>query len=145
MKLTDRFVGALGVGIAGFFIWRATLIEEPFISDPVGPKIFPIIICLLLGLASLALVLRPDPEPEWPRLSGILEVVGGLVVFLAYTELLPVLGFVIATIFGAGYLSWRLGARPVAAAIAGLAIALGIYVIFHLALGLNLARGPLGF
>ena len=33
----------------------------------------------------------------------------------------------------------------VEAVIAGVAIALGIYLVFHLALGLTLARGPLGF
>ncbi|WP_445681001.1 tripartite tricarboxylate transporter TctB family protein [Radicibacter daui] len=145
MKITDRILGVIALGIAAFFIWRATLIEEPFISDPVGPRVFPIIICVLVGLTGLGLILKPDPEPQWPALATLLEIGAGTAVFVAYAELLPLLGFVIATVFAAGYLAWRLGATLPKAALAGLAISLGIFVVFHLALGLNLARGPLGF
>ena len=52
---------------------------------------------------------------------------------------------VIATAFASAYLTWRLGSTLVQSAIIGVSTALGIYVIFHLVLGLSLARGPLGF
>jgi len=42
-------------------------------------------------------------------------------------------------------LSWRLGSAPVWAAVSGVGISVGIYVVFHLVLGLSLAKGPLGF
>lgn len=145
MQITDRLLGMSGVAIAAFFIWRATLIEESFISDPVGPRVFPIIICVLLGLAGLGIILRPDPEPHWPAMPGLLEVLAGTVVFVAYAELLPVLGFVIATFLAGGFLAWRLGASPLRAVIAGVAISLGIYTVFNLVLGLTLATGPFGF
>lgn len=144
-QTTDRIVGVAAIGIAAFFIWRTTLIETPFISDPVGPKSFPVIVCVLLGLAGLGMILKPDPDPKWPQLAGFLEVAAGTLVFIAYAELLPVLGFVIATFFAGAYLAWRLGSSVLAAAIAGAAISLGIYVVFHLGLGLTLAVGPLGF
>ena len=142
---TDRLLGFAGLLVAGFFVWRTTLIAEPFISDPVGPKVFPLIICALIGMASLAIILRPDPEPDWPGLAGLLEVGAGAVVFVAYAYLLPDLGFVIATFLAAGFLAWRLGASPVRAVVAGAGISFGIYAVFYLILGLSLARGPLGF
>lgn len=145
MHGTDRMVGAIGLALAGFFIWRATLIDEPFISDPVGPRVFPVIVCVLVALASLVIILRPDPEPAWPATAGLREVAAGVAVFVGYAELLPVLGFVVATFIGSGFLSWRLGARAREAMVAGAAIALGIYGTFHLILGLSLARGPWGF
>jgi hypothetical protein len=40
----DRALGGFGLALAAFFSWQATQIEESFISDPVGPKIFPMII-----------------------------------------------------------------------------------------------------
>ena len=46
------------------------------------------------------------------------------------------------------YLSSELGPywqNPLLALVAGVAIAVGIYVVFHLVLGLSLARGPWGF
>jgi putative tricarboxylic transport membrane protein len=64
---------------------------------------------------------------------------------VAYTYALPVAGFVLSTAITSGILSWRLGAKPVAATIAGVSISGGIYVVFHLVLQLSLARGPWGF
>jgi putative tricarboxylic transport membrane protein len=64
---------------------------------------------------------------------------------LAYTFLLEPLGFVLATALAASLLSWRLGAPLAIAGMSGVGIAVGIYVVFHLILGLSLARGPWGF
>lgn len=145
MQRTDRIVGGIAILVAIFFIWRTTLIEIPFISDPLGPKTFPVIICVVLALAGLGMILKPDAEPHWPKLSGFMEVGMGIAVLIAYTEFLPILGFIIATFFGAGILVWRLGASLAHAMIAGVGISLGIYAVFHLALGLPLAVGPFGF
>lgn len=143
--MSDRIMGGVGLLLAAFFIWQATLIQESFISDPVGPKIFPIIIGGLVGLSSLAIFLKPDDEPEWPDFSRLFEVGLTVAVMIAYAYALPTAGFVVSTAVAAGYLSWRLGTPPVKAAVAGAVIAIGIYVVFHLILGLSLARGPWGF
>jgi len=143
--MSDRILGGLGLLLALFFIWQATLIKESFISDPVGPKVFPIIIGVLVGLSSLAIFFKPDDEPEWPEFSRLFEVGLTIAVMIAYAYALPTAGFVVSTAVTAAYLSWRLGTPPVKAAIAGAAIAIGIYVVFHLILGLSLARGPWGF
>ena len=68
-----------------------------------------------------------------------------MIVLVAYAQLLPVLGFLISTAVAAAFLSWRLGAGLIQAIIAGILISVGIYVVFHLILGLSLARGPFGF
>lgn len=141
----DRALGGFGLVLAALFVWQASVIQESFMSDPVGPKGFPFIIGALLAVASLVILLRPDPAPKWPELRGLIEIAIATLVLVAYASLLPDLGFVIATAFTAAYFSWRLGATPISAAVAGVAIALGIYVVFHLLLGLNLAKGPLGF
>jgi putative tricarboxylic transport membrane protein len=127
------------------FIAGATRIQSALVFDALGPKTFPIIIGVLLAIASLYPLLRPDPEPDWPARARGLEIVAALVVMVAYALLLEPLGFVVATALAAAVLSWRLGASLGAAAIAGVGISVGIYVVFHLILGLSLARGPLGF
>ena len=91
------------------------------------------------------MVLRPDPNPEWPAAGRLIEIALSVVVLVAYANMLSLVGFVIATAFASAYLSWRLGAAPLGAVIAGIVISVGIYVIFHLILGLSLARGPFGF
>lgn len=143
--MSDRIFGAVGLLLALIFAWQASVIEESFLSDVVGPKAFPYIIAALLGLSSLFFLLRPDPEPAWPRWGRLAEIGLAVLVMLAYTEALPLAGFVVATVFCAGYIAWRLGSRPLEAALTGLGTSVGIYVVFHLILGLSLARGPWGF
>ncbi|MBV7407807.1 tripartite tricarboxylate transporter TctB family protein [Maritimibacter sp. DP1N21-5] len=143
--MSDRIFGVVGLLLAIGFALTALSIEESFLSDAVGPKAFPLIIAVILGLSSLVIALRPDPEPHWPAFGRLAEIAGAVVVMLLYAELLPVVGFVIATAFAAAYLGWRLGSGPLGAVLTGVGTSLGIYVIFHLVLGLSLARGPLGF
>lgn len=143
--MSDRIFGGIGLALAVFFIWQANLIELSFISDPVGPRTFPIIIGALLGLASLVVLLRPDPAPRWPTAARLFEIAVSVAVMIAYALLLPELGFVIATAFAAAFLTWRLGTTPLWAIVVGVSTSLGIYLVFHLILGLSLARGPLGF
>ena len=143
--LSDRIFGLIGLALALGYALSALAIKESFLSDAVGPKTFPLIIAGVLGLASAAIVLRPDPDPVWPALPRLAEIGAAVLVMVLYARLLPELGFVIATAFAAGYLAWRLGTRPLGAVLTGVGVSVGIYTVFHLALGLSLARGPLGF
>lgn len=143
--MSDRIFGVFGILLAIGFAMAALVIEESFLSDAVGPKAFPLIIATILGLASAAIALRPDPAPHWPALSRLVEIAAAVVVMVLYAQFLPVVGFVIATAIAGAYLSWRLGSAPLGALLTGVGTSVGIYVVFHLVLGLSLARGPLGF
>ncbi|MBY6091496.1 tripartite tricarboxylate transporter TctB family protein [Maritimibacter alkaliphilus] len=143
--MSDRIFGVLGLLLAIGFAIAATQIEESFLSDAVGPKAFPLIIATILGVSSAIIAFRPDPEPVWPSLGRLVELLAAVVVMVLYAEFLPVAGFVFATAIAAAYLSWRLGNGPIASVLTGVGISVGIYVIFHLVLGLSLARGPFGF
>ncbi|QKV19719.1 tripartite tricarboxylate transporter TctB family protein [Oricola thermophila] len=143
--MSDRIFGVIGLLLAGFYAWQATLIQESFIQDPVGPKAFPFIIAVVLAASGIVFVLKPDPAPDWPAVGRIFEIAVTVAVMIAYALALPEAGFVVSTAVAAAFLSWRLGAKPARALAAGIAISVGIYVIFHLVLGLSLAEGPWGF
>ncbi len=145
MRVSDRLLGAVGLTLGVALVWGATLIEVGFIVDPLGPKSFPTIIGGVLIVSSLFVLLMPDPEPEWPRLTRMLEVVGAIAVMVGYALALEPVGFVLSTAVAAALLSWRLGSTLLMAATTGIGIAAGIYVLFHLVLGLSLAKGPWGF
>ena len=98
-----------------------------------------------LGREVAVKVLKPDAAPEWPTFAKLFEIGMALAAMVADAILLPVLGFVIATALASAFLTWRLGTKPVSSVIAGIGTSVGIYVIFHLILGLSLARGPFGF
>lgn len=143
--MSDRILGGLGLLLSIGMIYAATQLPVPFISDPVGSKTFPIIVAIVMGIASLYILFRPDPDPAWPELGRLVEIAAAVAVLIAYALLLPEAGFVIATAVASAYLSWRLGSPPLNALLAGVLIAVGLYVVFRLILGLSLAVGPLGF
>lgn len=143
--MSDRIFGAVCVLLSIFYVWVATGIDLPFLADPVGPRAFPYIIGGLLFVGGIYPIIRPDEEPVWPVKRAWLEIAFAVAIMVAYAMVLRELGFVASTALASGLLSWRLGATPVKAAIAGISIAVGIYVCFHLILGLSLARGPWGF
>jgi len=142
--MSDRVLGGISLALALFYIYSATTIRESFVSDEIGPKTFPIIVGVILGICSLYFILKPDPEPRWPRFNRLAEIGFAVLVCLLYANLLPRLGFLIATALAAGYLTWRLGTRPLMAVVVGVGTSVGIYVVFRLILGLSLASGILG-
>lgn len=143
--MSDRIFGIAALCLAALMAWGASVIEESFIQDPLGPKAFPLVIAIVLAVTGLVMLLKPDAEPDWPRRAGFLRLLWAVAALILYAQLLPVVGFVLCTAGTASFLSWQLGATWRQAAISGVSISMGIYVIFHLVLGLSLARGPLGF
>ncbi len=143
--MSDRVLGVACIVLAAAYAWFASQTQVSFMSDPLGPKAFPYIIAGVLALAGAYPLLRPDPEPDWPAPGRLLEIVFATAVMIGYTYALPEVGFVASTAVTAALLSWRLSAPPMAAAIAGVSISVGIFAVFHLVLGLSLARGPWGF
>jgi putative tricarboxylic transport membrane protein len=143
--MSDRILGGVGLALALFFIWQATIIQESPFSDIVGPKVFPIIVAVVLGLSSIFFIVKPEPSPTWPVSARLFEIVMAIAVMVVYAEMLPVVGFLIATAVASGYLTWRLGTAPLQSVLVGILTSGGIYVVFRLVLGLSLARGPFGF
>ena len=140
--MSDRLTGlallalavAYGVAASGY---------QAMIGDPLGPAAFPVALSIPLGLLSLYLIVRPDPEPDWPGRRALLKQALTLVAFVAYAYLLEPLGFVVSTFLAVVVLGRLLGARLWQAAAAGAAIALVLFVAFDTLLGLPLPAGVL--
>jgi len=138
--MSDRIFGGIGLVLAIIYAWAAAGIQESFLTDEVGPKVFPWIIAVILGLSSVWFLLKPDPDPEWPSWGRIAEIGLAALVLAIYAEALPVFGFLLPTALASGYLTWRLGSRPLESVVIGVLTALGIYLIFRSLLGLSLPR-----
>ncbi|MEO9782022.1 MAG: tripartite tricarboxylate transporter TctB family protein [Sedimentitalea sp.] len=143
--MRNRIFGGFGLVLAIFYIWAATTSKDSFMVDVVGPRAFPYIVGAVLGVTSIYFMIRPDKDPAWPILRDLAEIVVAAAVMLVYSWALPEFGFVIFTIFATAYLTWRLGTPPLVSVAVGVATSIGVYVVFHLILGLALAKGPLGF
>ncbi|WP_299295388.1 tripartite tricarboxylate transporter TctB family protein [uncultured Tateyamaria sp.] len=143
--MSDRIFGGVGLALAIFYIWAASTIKLTFMVDLVGPRTFPYIIGAGLALTSVYMMIRPDDEPDWPSAGGVMEILAATVVMLLYGRFLPEVGFIVSTALATAYLTWRLGTLPQWSVVVGASTSVGIYIVFHLILGLSLAKGPLGF
>ena len=143
--MSDRIFASICIALAVLMGWGATIIEESFIQDPLGPKAFPLVIAVVLAACGVAMFLRPDEDPVWPHRRKQIQLLWTIGAMILYVQFLPVVGFLVATAIGAGFLSWQLGASVKQACWGGFSISVSIYVVFKLVLGLSLARGPFGF
>lgn len=139
---SDRIFGLVALCVALAFIASALQIQTSFLSDPVGSKTFPILIGAVAAIASLVLILRPDPDPEWPmsRTFGALAV--AVTAMAAYAFMLKPLGFLIPTFIVTSILSYQIRPRAVPALITGVSVAAGLFVLFKFILGLSLIGLP---
>lgn len=80
----DRIFGTVMIVIALGYILSAYGIETSFMSDPVGPRVFPYLIALVMIVCSLVMVLRPDPEADWPAAPMLLQLGIAFAVLVAY-------------------------------------------------------------
>ncbi|MFN3846988.1 MAG: tripartite tricarboxylate transporter TctB family protein [Paracoccaceae bacterium] len=142
MMRADRIFGVVMMIVALGYILSAMSIQTSFLSDPVGPRVFPFMVAAVVMICALSMVLRPDPDVEWPRGGMLMQLGLALIVLFGYAMLIKPLGFIIPTIFAAGILSWQINPRPVPAALAGLGLGIGLFVLFKFILGLGLQGLP---
>jgi len=140
--VSNRIFGLVILTVALGYVLSATQIQMSFLSDPVGPRTFPYLIGGVMALCGVTVLVRPDPDPEWPdpRTFGALALT--VVALVAYAYLLKPLGFLIPTAFAAGFLSYQISSRPVQAMVTGVALSIGLFLLFRYALGLGLFAVP---
>ncbi|MGM0951931.1 MAG: tripartite tricarboxylate transporter TctB family protein [Pseudomonadota bacterium] len=142
--LGDRILGLGLLVLAVAYGWVAQQWPEPFGgAETVGPETFPTILSVVLVAGSLYLMIKPDPDAQWPLGKSALELVISVLVLVVYAMLLEPLGFIIATTLAVGTLSWRMGAAPKRAFLTGLASAIVVFVLFNYGLSLSLPAGLL--
>ena len=105
---SDRIFGLVMATVALAYIASATQIQTSFLSDPVGPKTFPVLIGIVCAICAMFMVLKPDPEPDWPVLRTFGALFFAIVVLVAYAYTLKPLGFLMPTAIAAGVLSLSL-------------------------------------
>ncbi|PRY69308.1 tripartite tricarboxylate transporter TctB family protein [Halomonas ventosae] len=146
MTYNDRTFGILMIVLAVAYGWGATQLPAPFGgSEAVGPETFPLLLSVVLGLSSLYMIVRPDPDNAWPWSRTGIELVVAVVILVLYAALLEPLGFILSTTLAVGTLCWRMGSAPVRAYLTGAASGVVVFLVFNFALDLALPLGVLSF
>lgn len=138
----DRIFGLFMLVLALGYILSATNIQTSFMSDPVGPRLFPYLVAGVVILCSLAMVLKPDPDTEWPGLVMLAKLAFATAILVSYAMMIRPLGFILPTVIVAGLLSYMISPRPVPALLSGLGLGIGLFVLFKVILGLGLQGLP---
>lgn len=139
---SDRIFGLVAGLVALAYIASATQIQTSFLADPVGPKAFPILIGVVGALCGLFMVLKPDPEPNWPALKTFGALGFAVIVLVLYAYALIPLGFLVPTALAAGVLSYQISPNAKNAALSGVGLSIGLFILFKYALGLGLFAFP---
>lgn len=146
MRINDRVFGALMLILAVAYGWEATQFPVPFGGhESVGPETFPIMLAIILGISSIYLIIRPDPDEKWAPVAMLLEL--SIVVFsmLAFAWAIEPIGFMPAAALVVSFLSWRMGASIGKSVITGVVSAVIIFFLFNYVLELALPLGLLEF
>ena len=141
---SDRIFGLVATILALTYIVSATQTQASFLTDPVGPKGFPILIGIVWAISGLFMVLRPDQEPDWPVARTFLALAFAVIILVGYAFALRPFGFLLPTAVAAGILSYQISPNPKYAALAGIGLSAGLFMIFKFALGLGLVAFPKG-
>ena len=137
----DRAAGALVLLLSAAYWWEAGRLEGGF-GDPLGPAAFPRLIAVPTAALALFLILRPDPDALWWHGRQTAAQLAALASLLAVPLLVEPLGFPITATLAGGALAVVLGAGPLAALLTGLAVGVGLFVVFDSVLGLPLPGWP---
>ncbi|MDO5102051.1 MAG: tripartite tricarboxylate transporter TctB family protein [Lautropia sp.] len=142
--MNNRILGVAALLVAAFLVWYGHALEAPVSYEPIGPRVFPMIVAGLMGLCGLILLLRGGGQTE-PNPSGAnLRIALMVVVLVAYAVLFELLGFVLATALMAMLLGHLFGGSWLKSALGGLVLGIALFLLFDKVLDVVLPTGLLG-
>jgi len=144
MTLNDRILGAAALLLAAFLTWHGYDLEAPFAYEPVGPKVFPLLLAAVIGLCGLWLLVRggnpvaANPPGANTRIAVMVGLVAG------YALLFQWLGFVLATAAMATLVGRLFGGSWGRCAIGGAGLGVAGFLLFDKVMDVVLPVGLLG-
>ena len=133
----DRIFGLVILITAVAYLAAASQIQTNLFSGEFLPKLFPYLIGGVAAISALVLVFKPDPEPDWPASGTWVNMALAVLVLAVYAVMLQPLGFILPTAIAAGLISYQISPRAGPAAISGVGLAIGLFVLFKYALNLG--------
>ncbi|KRC71585.1 Tripartite tricarboxylate transporter TctB family protein [compost metagenome] len=141
--MNDRILGIAALALSAFMTVAGWGIEAPFAYEPVGPRAFPLLLALIIGLCGLWLVYKGGHAVE-ANPPGANARIALMVAFAAaYAFLFQWLGFVIATSLMTVFVGRLFGGGWVKCAIGGVVMSLFFFVLFDKVLDVVLPGGML--
>jgi putative tricarboxylic transport membrane protein len=157
--MIDRIIALAAVILAGLYLYGARQVPLLDFGDPIGPRLFPYMITVLMLIGVVVLVLetrkarqaaepapqRDEPQPANGRHVGwMIGAVGGWT--LLYILCFDNLGYIISTaLFLLGLTAYFHRHCWIANILTSVLVPIGTYIVFHRLLNVDLPAGPLAF
>ncbi|UJW83266.1 tripartite tricarboxylate transporter TctB family protein [Hydrogenophaga sp. SL48] len=141
--MSDRVLGAVCVVASAAMAWAAQDYAAAISYEPVGPRAFPLLLAVGLGLSGLWLVLRPTGGAESFRGVPWKATALCAAAVLAYALLFQWLGFALATALMALPVGMAFGGSWKQSLTGGAALGLVLFLLFDKVLDVVLPTGPL--
>lgn len=141
--MSDRILGLLAMILAGSMIVAAWGYAAPVEYEPVGPRMFPLLLALVMAICGAGLMLRPGKAVAWPKGAQLRHIAICTGAIIAYALLFQVLGFVIATALMALPLGRVFGGTWRQCMLTGAGLGVALYLLFDKVLDVVLPLGLL--
>jgi putative tricarboxylic transport membrane protein len=128
---------SLAYGIAG------SRIEYAFSSDPLGPRVFPVMLACALALLALIYLFRPGEAEDWPSGTLLARSIALPLLVLISALMLEPAGFPVAMFVLTAGVGWLFGASLLATIIGGVVQSALWYFVFAYLLEVYLPAGAL--
>lgn len=146
MHVNDRVFGILMLILAVAYGWQATQFPVPFGGhESVGPETFPILLSIILGISSIYMIVKPDPDETWAPVPMLIELAIVALVMVVFAWAIEPVGFIPAATLSVAFISWRMGASVIKSLLTGVISSVVIFLLFNQVLELALPLGLLEF
>lgn len=142
---SDRILGGICVASAVAMAVTASRYVPQIAYEPVGPRAFPMLLAVLIGLVGAWLVIRPSTHSAAVAAGRLPALLGGAVATLLYAALFQPLGFALATALMAVPVGIAFGGTWRRSLAGGIGLGLGLYLLFDKLLDVVLPTGLLSF
>lgn len=139
--MADRITGIILLILSGCYLAAARGYENDFMTDPLGPKAFPIMLAGFLAAFSLVLIFRPDPSPKWHEWRRWRRQIYAIAILVVYCLVLDYVGFIVSSIAAVSIFSVIMGAGIKRGIATGICASVVLYFIFNNLLNLPLPLG----
>jgi putative tricarboxylic transport membrane protein len=142
---SDRILGAVCLAAAAAMGWAALDYAAVISYEPVGPRAFPLLLAVLIGLCGAWLVARPSAHSAAVAPGRMGPLLACMAAIVMYALLFETLGFTVATTLLAVPVGMAFGGTWRQSLLGGLALGVGLYIFLDKLLDVVLPTGVLSF